>query len=68
MCITKSEGNMGFKDLKTFNHALVAKQGWRIMQEESSLLHKIYKARYFPHGQYLDTGLGQQPFFAWRGI
>lgn len=56
MCIPKSEGGMDFKDLKAFNKDLLAKQGWRIMQDESSLLHKVYKAKYFKQGQFLDEG------------
>lgn len=68
MCAPKSEGGMGFKDLKTFNKALLVKQGWRILHETSSLLHKIYKAKYFPHVNFLEAGLGEHPSYAWRGI
>lgn len=68
MCEPKHQGRLGFKDLRSFNHALLAKQGWRILHEEGSLLHKIYKAQYFPKGQFFDAGLGYSPSYAWRGL
>lgn len=34
-------------DLKAFNIALVAKEGWRILYNRYGLLHKIYKPIYF---------------------
>lgn len=34
---------LGFRDLKAFNLAMLAKQGWRILTCFNSLLHKILK-------------------------
>lgn len=40
---------MGFKDLHMFNMSLLAKQGWQLLQNENSLLHIIFKAKYYPN-------------------
>ena len=37
----KSKGGMGFKDLRAFNMALLAKQGWRLKQNLDSLSHSV---------------------------
>lgn len=69
ICESKLGGIMWFKDLKIFNLALLANwQGWRVLQDEFSLLHKIYKAGYFPHVNFLESKLSQNHSYAWRGI
>ena len=47
LCIPKEEGGMGFRDLRAFNLALLTKQGWRLQQNANSLVHRVFKARYF---------------------
>ena len=39
ICAPKIEGGWGFHDLKAFNLALLAKQGWRLQTNTSSLVH-----------------------------
>ena len=68
MCQAKSRGGMGFRDLSSFNQALVAKQGWRIIQEPNSLVARIMKARYFKHSSFMEAKAGYQPSFIWRSI
>ena len=68
MCLPKEKRGMGFKDLKLFNMALLAKQGWRLQTNSSLLFYRVYKAKYFPRCDFLEATLGSQPPFAWRSI
>ncbi|XP_024156304.1 uncharacterized protein LOC112164321 [Rosa chinensis] len=68
LCLTKQEGCMGFKNLYTYNLAMLAKQGWRIVTNLSSLIAKLYKARYFPNCDFWQAELGDAPSFLWRSI
>ncbi|KAG7572532.1 Reverse transcriptase domain [Arabidopsis suecica] len=64
----KQYGGMGFKDLSQFNIALLAKQSWRMLQEPTSLLHRVLKAKYFPKSNLLEASLKSRPSHAWRSI
>ena len=48
MCKPKAGGGLGFKNLKCFNLALLAKQGWRLQLANDSLAFRVLKAKYFP--------------------
>jgi ribonuclease HI len=64
----KSMGGLGFRDLVMFNKAILAKQGWRLMQDPNSMAATIIKAKYFPHSSFLESTLGAKPSYAWRSI
>ena len=59
---------MGFRDLHTFNLALLAKQGWRLMYNPDSLMAKILKAKYFPHNDIFHAQAGNNPSYTWQSI
>jgi hypothetical protein len=59
---------LGFRDIELFNLALLAKQGWRLLEHLDSLVAKIFKEKYYPHGSFLESSLGRQPSYAWRSI
>jgi hypothetical protein len=65
---SKSIGGLGFRDLVVFNNALLARQGWRIMQEPNSMAAQILKAKYFPSSTFLKAPMGSKPSFAWRSL
>ncbi|KAI5327143.1 hypothetical protein L3X38_026539 [Prunus dulcis] len=41
-CFAKDEGGIGFRDLESFNKALVAKQCWRLLTNEQTMIHKVF--------------------------
>ncbi|KAL9411236.1 hypothetical protein AB3S75_044931 [Citrus x aurantiifolia] len=64
----KSRGGLGFRDFSSFNQALVAKQGWRIIQNSNSLVAKVLQAKYFKHENFLEATVGSKPSYIWRSI
>jgi hypothetical protein len=68
MCKSKVAGGLGFRDIRMFNKALLAKQGWRFMQHQNSLLSRVYKAKYFPHCSFLEAKVRHRPSYAWRSL
>lgn len=68
MCKLKEDGGRGFRDMGSFNVALLAKQGWRIMQNPNSLISKVLQAKYFPHSNFINSSLGNTSSYTWRSI
>ena len=68
MCLKKKDGGLGFRDLEAFNLALLAKQGWRIIQNPNSWLHKVPKAKYFKRSCFIEAQLGNNPSYTWRSL
>lgn len=68
MCLPKEQGGMGFRDLKTFNIALLAKQGWRLHNHSNSLFYRVFKAKYFPHSNFVNAVTGSRPSYVRQSI
>ncbi|GAU30599.1 hypothetical protein TSUD_392900 [Trifolium subterraneum] len=67
-CKQKNLGSMWFRDLRTFNQALLAKQGWRILTEPQTLLARTLKAKYFPQCKFLQEKQGNRSSYCWQSI
>lgn len=68
LCLPKSLGGMGFRNLGTFNQALLAKQGWRLLCNPDSIVHQVLNARYFKNGGFISANRGYDPSYVWRSI
>uniref|UniRef100_A0A803PZ98 Reverse transcriptase domain-containing protein n=1 Tax=Cannabis sativa TaxID=3483 RepID=A0A803PZ98_CANSA len=68
LCNLKEHGGMGFRDLEDFNQSLLAKQGWKLIQNLDCLLAKVLKALYFPSESFFEATQGHYGSTVWRGI
>lgn len=59
---------MGFKDLKVFNQALLARQAWRLIAHPDSLCARGLKAKYYHGADLLDTAFIHNASPGWQGI
>ncbi|XP_074308855.1 uncharacterized protein LOC141643553 [Silene latifolia] len=68
LCRSKDKGGLGLRDFRLFNNALLGKQGWRLMMEDTSLMARVIKGKYFADRGFLEAELGSNPSFTWRSI
>jgi hypothetical protein len=68
MGLSKADGGMGFRDLRSFNLALLAKQVWQLWCYPNSFFAQIMEAKYYCGRNVLESKLGTRPSFAWRSI
>ena len=68
MCVPKTQGGMGFRDIHCFNLALLAKQAWRLLDNPDSLCATILRAKYYPDGDLLNSKPKHGASFTWQSI
>lgn len=68
--MTKSfkTGGLGFRDIKNFNNALLAKISWRILTKPSCLLAKVLLGKYCKNSSFLDCQVPNSASHGWRSI
>lgn len=66
--VAKQQGGMGFRDIEAFNLALLAKQGWRILQYPDSLVATILREKYFASDSFCTASVGNRPPYVWRSF
>ena len=68
MAKSKTIGGMSFRNLAMFNDALLAKQAWRLLNNISSLLYKVFKARFFPNSSLMEAADSRMGSYTWKSI
>lgn len=64
----KYAGGLGFRDVETFNDALLAKVGWRLITEPHSLLAQVLLDKYARYCSFLDCTIPTSASHGWRSI
>lgn len=68
LCLPKEKGGLGFRSLVGFNQSLLAKQSWRMLCFPDSLVARVFKGKYFPNTDILNSKAGYRPSYVWRSI
>jgi hypothetical protein len=68
LCKHKQEGGLGFRGIRAFNEALLAKQGWKCLTQPDFILTRTLKAKYFPKSDFLYAKPNKTMSYTWRSI
>lgn len=68
MCSAKSEGELGFHNLKILIQRLSQSRAQHVVKWPNSLPSRIFQAKYFPNGSFRDASLSSSPLFVQRSI
>lgn len=68
LCMPKNRGGLSFRSSEEFNRAMLAKQGWRLLKDDQSLVAQVLKSKYFNNCSFLEARLGKKSSFVWRSI
>jgi hypothetical protein len=64
----KDHGGVGFRDMRLFNQALLARRAWRLVNSPNTPCAQILKAKYYPDGALLDTVFTANGSSSWLAI
>lgn len=68
LCVAKLVEGLGFRDLESFNRALLAKQLWRLVQNPSSLCFWVFQARYFANCHSMHAQPHSNASYVWNSL
>ncbi|XP_056842911.1 uncharacterized protein LOC130495527 [Raphanus sativus] len=68
LTLAKYAGGLGFRDIETFNDALLAKIGWRLLKDPQSLLGQVLLGKYARNNFFLDCQAPSNASHGWRSV
>ncbi|XP_013632565.1 uncharacterized mitochondrial protein AtMg00310-like [Brassica napus] len=68
LTLPKYAGGLGFRDVETFNDALLAKVGWRIIQQPTSLIAQVLLGKYAKNSTFMECSASSSMSHGWRSI
>jgi hypothetical protein len=68
IAIPKSAGGMGFRDFELFNHAMLAKQAWRLLERPDSLCAWVIRGKYFHDKDFMLATRKRNSSHIWKAI
>jgi hypothetical protein len=64
----KNAGGLGFKSITAFNYAMLGKQAWKLFTNPDNLITRLFKVKYYPNSDFLNSSIGHNPSYVWRSI
>lgn len=68
MAKPKRKGGLGFKDITSFNDAMLAKIGWRLLQNPACLLARCLLGKYCHSDSFLGCKVAPSSSHGWRNV
>jgi hypothetical protein len=68
ICMPHSQGGLDIRDMKLTNLALIAKLGWKILNNFDSTWVKYVQDKYIMYGDFLSSPSPSLASWLWKGI
>ncbi|XP_056851708.1 uncharacterized protein LOC130500775 [Raphanus sativus] len=68
LTLPKREGGLGFRDLETFNDALLARIGWRLIRNPTSLVAQVLLGKYCKTSTFWECSAPSEASHGWRSV
>lgn len=68
LSFSKESGGLGFREIATFNDSLLAKIGWKLLQQPDCLLSQVLLGKYCHSSSFMESTIPRNASHGWRGI